>query len=348
MAAWSLSRSTNSLALVRLGQHPRLPVSDYLSDSAQTSALLRDEPHRMATVTQDGVAFYSYERPQHFFEESRRVQMSIDGTQIVAISPTGHHVAIVQTSSAPRRVTLYTIAPGDAVTLLAFEGHRSSVTALAFDEEGQYVASVDATEIVLQSVKDKSYARTIPLGGSDSVGALAVSAGGRYVGAIDGGRARVWEMTSATPTELVDRGAGSLCFSGSGRWLAVVTESETQLWDMSRKTLFNRLPGGYGGCSFSSDERYVAVPEGGATGSSGLDVLRLPDFAHVGSITSSSRVVFLPAPGRVLAIGGVVRVASFDPDSAIRTACAITANGSLSEREWRQYAPGLKYIAACP
>ena len=79
-----------------------------------------------------------------------------------------------------------------------------------------------------------------------------------------------------------------------------------------------------------------------------VDVWSIPDHKLASSAAYWTDFVFLPHSRELLVSGpGGVRTVSFDPARSLEEVCRITANGNL-KHEWDRYAPGFKYVAACP
>jgi WD40 repeat protein len=344
----AISTSANSAALMKLSLRPGVPV-----DTGEI-AILSDNPHFVAGLTRDGVAIYSYEPMNGEFEISHQLKVPGYPWPAAQLSPSGHYLAVVNTSS-DKRISLFDLNAADLAKPMTLEGHRSSVEQLAFDAESRLLASVDASEIRVWSVAHQSVAARIPLPEGYVVEDLAISPNGRYVGVVDrAGRALMWEVSSLAITELTFKGAQSLTFSQSGNWLSVVTSAGTQLWDMtSKQKLPNDVPmvASYhvGPSTFSADEQYLAIGADDVD-FQGAFVWNIPALQLVGSVPAAyPEFVFLPNSQGMLAVGtGSIQVFSFDPKHSLETICRITGNGELSEREWNQYAPGVPKVAACP
>jgi WD40 repeat protein len=116
-----------------------------------------------------------------------------------------------------------------------FKGHKDGVFGVAFDPRGRWIASGSSDGTVkLWDPKSGDAVHTFP---NLNLCDVAFSPDGRHLAAGTDSGARIWDLTSPKPREIVLRGHAnattmSVAFSADGRYLAAGSSSTVRLWEV--------------------------------------------------------------------------------------------------------------------
>jgi WD40 repeat protein len=341
----AITLSEDTVGLLKLGQRSGVPVDGQI-------ALLNDSSKQAAALTKDGVAYFPYGQIAKKSINWLKLPVSISEVSEPTLSPSGQHVTFLS-DLGDKSISLIRVTTNHAATPVLLKGHSSKVLAMDFDTTGAFLASADRSELIVWSVASGTIAWSQPIPEGYVVADVVVSPRAHYVASRDAnGRVMMWETSSTSELKLPPGRVISMSFSPRGKWLSVVTDRGTLLWDVARKQKLPRDLPSIGSdfgvpAKFSLDEQYLALPTD-ANGSQLVEVWSIPDLKLAGSAAFSTDFVFLPDSRELLVSGpGGVRTVSFDPARSLEEVCRITANGNL-KHEWDRYAPGFKYVAACP
>ena len=351
-SALAVNIGTNSFALVNLRRRPGVPIE------AQEIAIPSDDPRRLASLTEHGVAYHSYDQADEKLVPPVNILPPQEDEPYTKLSPSGHQVAIA--TGSPPRISLVDVESTRAFAPLALPALDGDLLDpefdLEFDPLGKFLVWTDASNIVVWSVTERRVEKRLDIPKEFIVQQVAVSTDGDYVAAIDNnGQSILWEVSSGAETKLSEDSAVSLAFSPVGGWLSVVTSTQTQLWELGGSPRLSHyapvleLSEG-GSTKFSPDARYLATRNENDNGNVlGTFVWSVPDLQLLGTLQDSVDFLFLPGDQGVVSAGTRnIEVVSFDPKHSLEIICRVTGNGNLSGPEWERHASGFKYIATCP
>lgn len=204
--------------------------------------------------------------------DSTPVDLSSNGFRVkeVVFSPDGHWLY----SSNGREIQLWDLQTADVAVEPGDLPVDAWVTAVAFESEGQLLASGDADEKVrLWNPADLSTKPTELGGHEGAVNDVAFETDGqRLASAGEDGTVRLWNQSNLTAAPVVLRGhegaVEQVAFVSGGRWLASVGADGTlRRWDLTDLTaesaVLSRDFGWVNAMAFSPDGRWLAVSEGG-------------------------------------------------------------------------------------
>jgi WD40 repeat protein len=279
----------------------------------------------------------------------------------MAFTPDGTTLA---TGSVDGTVRLWDTASGKQTGKTITVPGGSPVDSVAFTPDGTTLAtgSGDGTVWLWDTASGKQTGKTITVPDSSPVFSVAFTRGGKTLATrSDDGTVRLWDTASGKQTAAITAG-GSLVYSAAftpdTKTLATSNgEGTARLWNIAsgQQTAAITVPGGSPvySMAFTPDTRTLATSSRGgpvrlwdiASGQQ-TAAITVPDS----SATDSDSVAFAP-DGKTLATGsaeGTVRLWDVaylaDPVSDL---CSL-AGQSLTQAEWRQYAPGLTYQSTCP
>jgi WD40 repeat protein len=279
----------------------------------------------------------------------------------MAFTPDGTTLA---TGSVDGTVRLWDTASGKQTGKTITVPGGSPVDSVAFTPDGTTLAtgSGDGTVRLWDTASGKQTGKTITVPDSSPVFSVAFTRGGKTLATrSDDGTVRLWDTASGKQTAAITAG-GSLVYSAAftpdTKTLATSNgEGTARLWNIAsgQQTAAITVPGGSPvySMAFTPDTRTLATSSRGgpvrlwdiASGQQ-TAAITVPDS----SATDSDSVAFAP-DGKTLATGsaeGTVRLWDVaylaDPVSDL---CSL-AGQSLTQAEWRQYAPGLTYQSTCP
>jgi WD40 repeat protein len=156
------------------------------------------------------------------------------GIRAAAISRDGKQVA---TAGQDRVVRLWRLSSGTSRTL----EHDAAVTAVAFDETGQLLASASGKQAFVWRTSDAERFRTLDPGAeADDVTGVAFGGHGRLATLDRGGKARIWSFRSEKLVNTLIRHGGAiggLSFSPDGRWLVTAGLRKAGVWQVGDSDL---------------------------------------------------------------------------------------------------------------
>ncbi len=181
--AYKILRTTNDSALVyanaTASYDPRIYYLDFQTQSAiellnpsafSIAGLGFDEKHNKLFISRMGnntgqvaIDRYSYDsvNPSLAYDTSTPVFSRINGNRTIGISPDGNQVALVNGGISE-------VLDFDAATLTLKSSTWIGETTPAYSPDGAYIASIRDNVIYVQSVSDKTVARSYPITCSDS------------------------------------------------------------------------------------------------------------------------------------------------------------------------------------
>jgi WD40 repeat protein len=244
-------------------------------------------------------------------DESYALATSYQGSVTeVALSPSGRQLASV--GQGERKVRLWDPATGRA--LFDLEGHRNSITALAYRPDGKRLATSSADgSIKIWDLEKRQQAVTWSTGpGRGMVIGLAFSPDGNWVaGACQDGTVKTWDAESGRlHATLRGRTSAVRCvaFSPDGKRLASGAYDHTAtIWDLQTgrvlQTLTGHTNGPVCGVVFSPDGKRVATAAGDGTARIWNADTGTPLFVLKGHAMTPLTCLALNADGDRLATG---------------------------------------------
>ncbi len=342
----AVSGGGSVIALTETGAHEGVPV-------AATHVAVQPDNDRLAAVSSTGeVTIHSFGDPERIVVMPA-AQEEVGSRRVEDLSPNGRRYAIAGGPAHHIRVRDILSSPASEVTL---EGHRSEVLQLSFDPSSDFLASADASIVIVWTTQNQAEVSRIPLPKGYATTNLAVSPEGRYVAASSpDGKTLLWDTTSneLTGTPLPLDGTTSFTFSPDGRWLSIANQNEIRLWSLDAGQIDpRRIPISTARTiRFSPDNALLAALRNNNT-SEEVTVWNVRDDQIAGTVIANSfgslnAFAFTRDSARLVVAGQGVFLGRFDAPWALQHICRITG-GNLTQEEWDRYAQGFDRIATCP